>query len=120
MVRKISFFVMVFLLLMPLGLSAADSFEDLLKKGISEYKAENYEEAVELFKMARRKQPNSSIAAFYMGLVYKQTGNYGEAKMHYRDAVNLKPHVMDAYTELIEVLYNLNELKEAKEWIEKA
>jgi len=91
-----------------------------LKKGIEEYGAENYEEALELLQKASEQQPGSSVVAFYLGLTYKQTGKYKEAAKRYRDALLFTPPVLDAYTELIEVLYNLNELKEAKEWIAKA
>jgi tetratricopeptide (TPR) repeat protein len=92
----------------------------LLKKGIQEYRAENFEEALELFKEARKTLPDSSIVAYYMGLTYKLTGKYKEAAKNFRDALTLKPTVNDAYTELIDALYNLNELEEAKKWLEKA
>lgn len=110
-------FIIFFILGLAVNLSAA---EDPLEKGIGEYKAENYEEALGLFQKAREEHPESSIVAFYFGLTYKQAGNFREAAMHFRDAIKLTPPVFDAYTELIEMLYNLAELKEAKEWIAKA
>ena len=112
----------VFFLLFPNSLFAASGIDAAgpLEKGIAQLKAENYEEALELLKEARRLRPDSSIAAFYLGLDYKQMGDYREAAANYRDALRLTPPVTDAYTELIEVLYNLDELKEAKEWIGKA
>lgn len=94
--------------------------DNLLERGIIEYKAENYEEALETFKKARQQQPASSVAAFYLGLTFKQIGNYKESAKNYRDALTLTPRVNEAYAELIEMLYNLNELKEAKQWIAEA
>src|SRR4030065_2701193 len=91
-----------------------------LSRGIEEYKDENFEEALELLVKARKEHPASSLAAFYLGLTYKQLMNYKEASANFRDAVTLKPPVKDAVVELIEVLYNLGELQEAKEWLDVA
>lgn len=98
----------------------ADEGEDLLKKGIDEFKQENFEEALEYLVQARLKFPGSSSAAYYLGLTYKQTGDYREAAKHLKDAVELAPPVDDAYTELIEVFYASNKLREAEEWIARA
>lgn len=127
--KRLAFFTMiVFLLINPCLISAAEKTagnlsgtgEAVLEKGIAEYKSENFEEAVEYLLEARKKLPGSSVAAFYLGLSYKQTGIYRQALSNFKDALSLTPPVTDAYTELIDVLYNLNEFKEAKEWIAKA
>ena len=91
-----------------------------LSRGIEEYKAENFEEALEILKKARKEDPASSLAAFYLGLTYKQLMNYREASANFRDAVKLKPPIKEAVVELIEVLYNLDNLQEAKEWLNVA
>src|SRR3972149_2663064 len=52
-----------------------------LSRGIEEYKDENFEEALELLVKARKEDPASSLAAFYLGLTYKQLMNYKEAKI---------------------------------------
>ena len=105
----------VFLWQMPLH--AADT---MLEKGIEEYKAENYEEAVDILLAVRYEQPASSIAAFYLGLTYKQMREYRLAERNLREAITLSPPVKDAYLELAEVLYTLDALREAKEWITKS
>lgn len=94
--------------------------DDILEKGIAEFKAENYEEALSLFRQIKQDSRLYSIASFYSGLAYKQIGDYREAAGHFRNAVNFEPRVNDAYVELIDVLYNLEELKEAKRWIAEA
>jgi tetratricopeptide (TPR) repeat protein len=91
-----------------------------LSRGIEEYKDENFEEALEILIKAREEDPASSLAAFYLGLTYKQLMNYKDAAANFRDAVTLKPPVKEAVVELIEVLYNLGELQEAKEWLDVA
>jgi len=93
--------------------------ENFLEKGIVEFKAESYEEALEFLVKAREQQPGSSEAAYYLGLTYKQMGNYRGAAKHLRDAIRLTPSIKDAYLELIEVLYNMDELKEAMDWVAK-
>lgn len=122
MMRKGRFLLYLFFLLcIPLGfienLSAA---EDFLDRGIAEYKSENYEEALELFLKAREQQPGSSSAAFYLGLTHKQMGSFKEAVRQFKDAIHLTPPFNDAYPELIETLYSLNEIKEAKDFIKEA
>jgi tetratricopeptide (TPR) repeat protein len=99
------------------NLNAAESFLD---KGISEFKAENYEEALQFLIKAREQQPESSTAAYYLGMTYNQMGEYRQASKHLRDAIRLTPSVKEAYPELIQALINLNELKEAKDWIAQA
>ncbi len=42
------------------------------------------------------------------------------AKVEFERALTLSPKVLDAYPEIVEVLHQLEELKEAKIWIEKA
>ncbi|MBW1861368.1 MAG: hypothetical protein JRJ02_03220 [Deltaproteobacteria bacterium] len=44
-----------------------------IQKGVDQYKAENYEEAIEILIKAREEDPKSSVAAFFLGLSYKQT-----------------------------------------------
>ena len=116
------FILFLFLLISALfflqePLYAADT---MLEKGIEEYKAENYEEAVDILLAVRYEQPASSIAAFYLGLTYKQMREYKLAERNLREAVTLSPPVKDAYLELAEVLYTLDALKEAKEWVAKS
>jgi len=93
---------------------------EYLKKGIEQYKEENYEEAVEILKKAREEDPASSTAAFFLGLAYKQVTDYPSAAVNLRDAVTLTPKIKEALVELIDVLLQLDELEEARQWIETA
>ncbi|MBI5187891.1 MAG: tetratricopeptide repeat protein [Nitrospirae bacterium] len=113
-----SLFLLVLFLVFPCY--PAFSQTTNLLKGIEDYKEENFEEALESLIEARKEDPSSSLAAFYLGLTYKQLLNYKEAATNFRDAVTLKPKIKEAVIELIEMLYNLNELKEAKEWLNVA
>lgn len=108
--------VMVFCI----GVFKAGAVDDLLEMGVSQYKAENYEEALVILQQAKQQRPDSSIASYYLGLTYKQMGNSREAAASLKDAVGLTPSVPEAYPELIEVLYNINELDKASDLIKKS
>lgn len=112
-----SAFIVLFFLLQTAAVMAADG---PLASGSHEYQAENYEEALVLLTAARQQEPASSVAAFYLGLTHKQTGNFDQAAANYRDALTLTPPVNDAYAELIEMLFSLDRLAEARAWIAKA
>jgi tetratricopeptide (TPR) repeat protein len=89
----------------------------LLLKGIGLYKQENYEEAVEMLNQARKEEPKSSAAAFFLGLTYKQLMNYPQAAVHLEDAVTLTPKIKEALLEFVDVLIELGRLDEAGKWL---
>ncbi|MCX8027287.1 MAG: tetratricopeptide repeat protein [Thermodesulfovibrionales bacterium] len=103
-----------------LSYNSGYAWEEELKKGIENYRAENYEEAFEYLFQARQKNRSSSMVAFYLGLTFKQTGEYEKAAEYFQDAIELKPPVIEAYGELIEMLYSLDKTKEALDYISKA
>jgi len=117
--RKIIIFIFLVGILM-FGKTEDLSAQSLIDIGIKEYKAENYEEALEILTKAKSQQSDSSLIAFYLGLTFKQMGNYREATGQFKEALRLSPPANDAYPELIETLYFLNEIKEAKDWMNKA
>jgi len=95
-------------------LALADS---ALEKGIQAHLRENYDEAAALLKKARVEDPGSTRAAYYLGLTYKRLQRYAEAKTQLEEAVTKTPKIKEALLELIETLYQLNKLDEAKKWI---
>lgn len=91
-----------------------------LEKGIGQYKHENYEEALRTLKKAREEAPRSTLAAYYLGLTYKQLQRYNDAIPNLRDAVTFSPKIKGALIELIDCLYQMGELEEADKWIAEA
>ncbi|MBI5971370.1 MAG: tetratricopeptide repeat protein [Deltaproteobacteria bacterium] len=87
----------------PLAPAEADS--ESIGRGIANLKEENYEEAIEDFKRAREEAPLSSIAAYHLGVAYKKTQAYKEAKIHLEDALKLSPAVKEAVLELADAYY---------------
>lgn len=89
----------------------------VLREGIRQYQADNYEEAVELFKTARREAPGSSEAAFWLGMAYKMQNDFSSALPQLEAAVTLTPPVKEAVIELIDILYRLNRFADAGKWL---
>lgn len=94
--------------------------EELLQRGIREYRMEYYEEAIETLTEVRQILPDSSLAAFMLGMAYKQTMDFQTALPHFQDAVTLEPRIKDALPELINVHYRMGNLDEANRWIDLA
>lgn len=100
--------------------SAGRCASDMLSEGIRQYQEENYEEAIELLNRVRRETPADAMAAFVLGMAYKQTMDYAAARVHLQDAVGLTPAVRDAVLELAYVEYRLGALSAAREWLDAA
>ncbi len=94
--------------------------QPIIEEGIRQYREGKFEEAEEILKKARERYPDSSIAAFFLGLTYKQMMMYKKAEKHLRDAVLLTPHIKEALIELIDILLKVGKLEEAKRWIKVA
>ncbi len=94
--------------------------DEQLKKGIYLFRQENYDEALETFKQAVKKDPGSSLAAYYLGLTYKRMEDYVDAKKYLEASLEMKPKIKGALIELIDLLYRLDEFEEAKKWIKVA
>ncbi len=88
-----------------------------LQEGINQYNQKDYDGAITSLEDARAEDPNSSVAAFFLGLAYKQALEYEKALGHFRDAVTLIPRIKEALIELVDVAMQLGEIELAKEWI---
>jgi tetratricopeptide (TPR) repeat protein len=114
---SISFLICIFILT---AASPALSQNPYLQEGISQYQQESYEEAIEVLGKARKVDANSSMAAFFLGIAYKQINDLPNAANNLRDAVVLEPKIKEAFVELVDVLYQLDKLDEAKKWLKMA
>ena len=104
----------------PFCQSAEEKISVVLEKGIGQYKHENYDEALITLKKARQEDPQSTLAAYYLGLTYKQLQNYQEAISNLKDAVTFSPKIKGALPELVGCYYQLGQLEEAKTWVDQA
>ena len=92
--KTLPFLLLTFLMLIPLNGFCQTS--SLLKKGMEEYKDESYEEAIVTLTKARDEDPKSSVAAFFLGMAYKQTMDYENSLKNLLDAVTLTPRIKEA------------------------
>ncbi|MBN1663667.1 MAG: tetratricopeptide repeat protein [Deltaproteobacteria bacterium] len=109
--------MVVFLTLVLVSPAAFGQADGSLQEGIKQYGADNYEEAADLFKKARREMPKSTIAAFWLGMANKQLNNLPEAVAPLTDAVTMDPPLKEALIELIDVHYRLEQFDDAAKWI---
>ena len=111
-------------ILITMPVSAAEEtkrpFGPTLEKGIGQYKHENYDEAIVTLTKARKEEPQSTFAAYYLGISYKKIQDYCAAIQNLKDAVTNTPKIKEALLELIDCLYQLNDLEEAKKWVAEA
>ncbi|MDZ4165286.1 MAG: tetratricopeptide repeat protein [Smithellaceae bacterium] len=94
--------------------------ESSLREAIDQYRKENYEEAIEMLLLLRKQDPSSSMAAFFLGMAYKQTQDFPQAATNLEAAATFRPPVRESLVELIDVLFQLNRLSEARKWIDLA
>ena len=104
----------------PFCFTQEEKLSPTLERGIGLYKHENFDEALDVLKRAREEDPSSTLAAYYLGLNYKQLQNYKMAISNLRDAVTYTPKIKGALIELVDCLYNYSELEEAHKWIAEA
>ena len=91
-----------------------------LDKAIWLFKHENYEEALAPLQELRKEDPQSAMTAYYLGMTLKQLQRCSEARSHLEAAATLTPKIDNAVPELIDLLYKLDRLDEAKKWIDIA
>ncbi len=94
--------------------------EKIIKQSISEYHLENFEEALVLFKKAYKLNPNVSLISYYLGLCYKELGQYNKALKYFEKASNMKPPIENAYLEAAYILYNFKKFDKALKYLKMA
>ncbi|MEI6154568.1 MAG: tetratricopeptide repeat protein [Deltaproteobacteria bacterium] len=88
------------------------------EKGLKDFQSENYEEALDYFHDAIKSEPTSTTVSFYLGMTYKLIEKNKEAVPYLRNAVTYTPRIKEALVELIDALYQTDQLDEAIKWIE--
>jgi len=116
-IRLLKILCLALILTLLLQPSAFSQQSASLQEGINQYRQENFEEAIQALIKARQEDPQSSVAAFFLGLAYKQVMDYPNAFEHLQNAVTLTPKIKEALVELIDVALQLEKLEEAKKWI---
>lgn len=80
---------------------AADEYQELLIKGIQNYKKENYLGTIQVMEKVVEDNPGSILAFYYLGMSYAQIGKTGQAKNAYNKVLFIDPNSqIAAYAEL--------------------
>lgn len=111
--------IFLLLLLSSLLLPPAVFSSQLTDDGISQYRNESYEEALELFQNADRAEP-SALNSYYLGLSLKQTGKLDDALQQFRAAIAKTPPEKLAAVEIIAMDLANGDDADAAKWIEWA
>lgn len=72
---------------------AANLFSDPLRKGVSFYKAGDYDAAIQYFS-----QDTTEMGAYNLGLAYYQSGNFAAAESAFGKALEMNPELANART----------------------
>ena len=91
--------------------------DQLFQEGVRHYDAENYEEAIEIFQRLQAAGSRSPQLPFFLGMSYKQTGDFERALQPLLESAAMSPPVKEAAVELAEVYYRLDHLEESKKWL---
>ena len=91
-----------------------------IEEGIVQYRAENFEEALAIFEKCRAEHPESSVAAFYLGMARKQAGDLAGSIKDLTDAATLRRPVLDAFLELADACHSAGDEAKALDWVQRA
>ncbi|MFC1672221.1 tetratricopeptide repeat protein, partial [Planctomycetota bacterium] len=69
--------------------AAADGAVSPLEKGISAFRAQQYERAAKEFRLVRKQKPSSSLAAYYLGSSLFHLGDYAGAASNLRQSLRM-------------------------------
>ena len=120
MVKRIFSAIFIFSLIGNFSYAEDAKVNPTLEKGIGQYKHENYDEALITLIKAREEDPKSTLAAYYLGITYKQLQRHGDSIAPLRDAVTYTPKIKGALMELIDSLCQMSQFEEADKWIAEA
>ncbi|MEW6408824.1 MAG: tetratricopeptide repeat protein [Nitrospirota bacterium] len=93
---------------------------NFFEKGLAEFKAENYEEALVFFEKAYKERPMDPRITFYLGLTHKEMQNYPEAVRFFKETLSLDPKAVDVKFFLADTLFSILKYEEALSIIETA
>lgn len=107
--RAGALFGAIFVLVWISNLYAA---EGLLDKGIAEFNAENYEEALPVLSAAYQADPKDPRVTYYLGMTYRETLDFVEALKFLRQTLDLDPGMEDIWIAFADTLYRTGNYKE--------
>lgn len=95
------------------GVLPATAETDPFKRGIAQYQAGNYEEALDDFTQAKTTGTWTATAAYYLGLTLKKMQTYEPALDAFKEATVIQPAAPEAFLEMADTQYALSRYDEA-------
>ncbi len=117
MKRSINYLMIAIFLLSLTSLSFSSDFNKMFKSGVSQFKQENYEEALVIFHKAYKLNPDSSALSYFIGLTYRNMELYQKSVPFLEKATILTPHIKEAVPELIDSYYQIHKFNKAMKFI---
>ena len=99
---------------------ASEQSERLYSRGLVDFHAERYADALKLFEQAVQADPNDPYALYYRGVTHGRLGDYNAAVTDLRAAVAKKPDLAQAPLELGGALVQAGNNRDAVPWLEAA
>jgi len=118
--RLRSFYYTSVLLCLATVASASESAERLYSRGLVEFHAQRYPQALALFEDAVREDPNDSYALYYRGVTHGRMEKYEAAIADLQAALERRPDLAQAPLELGVALVQNGQNTEALPWLEQA
>jgi tetratricopeptide (TPR) repeat protein len=100
--------------------SAAEKFQDLLRRGNKALAGGAYEDAREIYQAALNLDPANPVALNNLGAAQCKIGNYIEAEQRFRQAISLDAAYAEANCNLGNVLRWMGNIEESEVWLRRA
>ena len=111
---------LLLLLITACAALASEQSERLYSRGLVDFHAGRYAEALKLFDRAVQADPNDPYALYYRGVTEGRMGDYSAAVTDLRSAVEKKPDLPQAPLELGGALVQAGNNRDAIPWLEAA
>jgi len=97
----LSLLVLFLILILGSAIIYAQDYQTYYKNGYEYFLQENYEMAAQYYKKAIELNPDFEDAHYWLGKVYKQTGDYGQATEQWKEVLRINPGNQYAFQNLI-------------------
>ena len=97
----LSLLILFLIIILGSAIIYAQDYQTYYKNGYEYFLQENYEMAVQYYKKAIELNPDFENAHYWLGKVYKQTGDYGQAIEQWKEVLRINPGNQYAFQNLI-------------------
>ena len=110
----LSLLILFLILILGSAIIYAQDYQTYYKNGYEYFLQEKYEMAAQSYKKAIELSPNSENAHYWLGKVYKQTGDYGQAIEQWKEVLKINLGNQYAFQNLIGSFKNTSRVQSDK------